>query len=98
MLYAVLFEDDANLGSDVRRQYMPAHLSFLEQNAARVKAAGPLRVSSGDPAGGLWIVEAASPDAVDALIREDPFWPTGLRRSVRVLSWSQVFADGKRLI
>jgi uncharacterized protein YciI len=98
MLYAVLFEDDPSLGSDVRRQHMPAHLSFLERNAAQIKAAGPLRVSSGDPAGGLWIVEADSSDAVDALIREDPFWPTGLRRSVRVLGWSQVFADSKRLI
>jgi uncharacterized protein YciI len=98
MLYAVLFEDDPNLGSDVRRQHMLAHLSFLEQNAARIKAAGPLHVSSGDSTGGLWIVEADGPDAVDALIREDPFWPTGLRRSVRVLTWTQVFADGKRLI
>jgi hypothetical protein len=35
---------------------------------------------------------------VDALVKEDPFWPTGLRRSVRVLEWSQVFRDGKRLI
>jgi uncharacterized protein len=98
MRYAILFEDDPNLGSDVRRQHMPGHLSFLERNAARIKAAGPLRESSGDPAGGLWIVEADSPGAVDALVREDPFWPTGLRRSVRVLTWSQVFADGKRLI
>jgi uncharacterized protein len=98
MLYAVLFEDNANLGSDVRRQHMPAHLSFLEKNAARIKAAGPLRAFSGDPAGGLWVVEADNVDVVDALVKDDPFWPTGLRRSVRILSWSQVFADGKRLI
>ena len=98
MLYAVLFEDDANRGSDVRRRHMPAHLSFLEKNASRIKAAGPLRASSGDPAGGLWLVEADSPALVDALVKDDPFWPTGLRRSFRVLSWSQVFADGKRLI
>jgi uncharacterized protein len=98
MLYAVLFEDNANVASDVRRRHMPAHLSFLESNAARIKAAGPLRASSGEPAGGLWVVEADGPEAVDALVKEDPFWPTGLRRSVRVLTWSQVFADGKRLI
>ena len=36
-------------------------------------------------------------DVVEALVKEDPFWPTGLRRSVRILGWSQVFADGKRL-
>lgn len=98
MLYAILFEDNASFGSDVRRQHMPAHLSFLERNAARIKAAGPLRVSSGEPAGGLWVVEADSPEVVEALVKEDPFWPTGLRRSVRILSWHQVFAGGRRLI
>ena len=98
MLHVVLFEDNATLGADVRRRHMAAHLSFLEHNAARIKAAGPLRAPSGDPAGGLWIVEADSPDVVDGLVKADPFWPTGLRRSVRILGWSQVFADGRRLL
>jgi len=98
MLYAVLFEDDPARGPEVRRQHMPAHLAFLEANARHIKAAGPLRDSSGEAAGGLWLVEAESPQAVDALVKADPFWPTGLRRAVRVLAWSQVFADGKRLV
>ena len=97
-LYVVLFEDDATLGADVRHRHMAAHLSFLEHNTARIKAAGPLRALSGDPAGGLWIVEADSPDVIDALVKADPFWPTGLRHSVRILGWSQVFADGRRLL
>jgi uncharacterized protein len=96
MLYLVLFEDAPNLGADIRAQHMPAHLAFLEKNAARIKAAGPLRAPSGDPAGGLWLVDAESAAIVDALVKEDPLWPTGLRHSVRVLGWSQVFADGKR--
>ncbi len=98
MLYAVLFEDNPDLGPDVRRQHMPMHLTFLEQNASRIMAAGPLRSLSGEAAGGLWLVNAEGQDAVDALVKEDPFWSTGLRRSVRILAWSQVFADGKRLI
>jgi uncharacterized protein len=98
MLYAVLFEDAANPGADIRRQHMPAHLAFLQKNAARINAAGPLQTPSGDPAGGLWLVDAESAGTVDALVKEDPFWPTGLRRSVRILGWSRVFADGKRLI
>jgi uncharacterized protein YciI len=98
MLYAVLFEDNPKLGADVRRQYMPKHLAFLERNASRIKAAGPLRSASGAAAGGLWLVEADNPEAVEALVKEDPFWPTGLRRSVRILCWSQVFSDGKRPI
>ena len=98
MLYVVLFEDHATLGADVRRRHMAAHLSFLENNAERIKAAGPLRALSGDPAGGLWVVEADGPDVVDALVKADPFWSTGLRHSVRILSWSQVFAAGRRLL
>jgi uncharacterized protein len=51
MLYAVLFEDNTTVAADVRRQHMSDHLSFLEKNAARIKAAGPLRASSGNFAG-----------------------------------------------
>jgi uncharacterized protein len=98
MLYAVLFEDNPGLGSDIRRRFMPSHLAFLEANAARIKAAGPLAERSGEGAGGLWLVEADSADAVDALVKQDPFFPTGLRRAVRVLAWTQVFADGQRRI
>jgi uncharacterized protein YciI len=98
MLYVVLFEDSASSGTDIRRRHMPAHLSFLEKNAVRIKAAGPLQALSGDPAGGLWVLEAEHPDVVHALVKDDPFWPTGLRHSVRLLSWAQVFADGRRLI
>jgi uncharacterized protein YciI len=80
-------------------RHTPAHLAFLERNAAVIKAAGPLRdAADGAPAGGLWLVEAESREAVEALCHEDPFWPTGLRRSIRILEWTQVFAAGKRRI
>lgn len=98
-LFAVLFEDDPALADDVRRRRMTEHLAYLERNAAAVRAAGPLRdAAEGTPAGGLWLVEASDRAAVEALVHEDPFWPTGLRRSVRVLAWTQVFADGTRCI
>jgi uncharacterized protein YciI len=98
MIYAVLFEDDASR-ADMRARHMPDHLSFLVRNAASIHAAGPLTDTADDaPAGGLWLVEADTAQAVQALIEADPFWPTGLRKSVRVLAWTQVFADGKRRI
>jgi uncharacterized protein YciI len=97
MLYAVLFTDD-DAHAYARRRLMPAHLDFLERNSGRIRAAGPLRDADGTPAGGLWLVEAETPEAVAALYQEDPFWPTGLRKSVRALQWSQVFANGRRLI
>lgn len=98
MRFAVLFEDTPGLGDDIRRRHMAEHLAFLERNAARIEAAGPLATPSGEGAGGLWLVEAESAAAVEALVREDPFWPTGLRRAVRVLVWSQVFAAGRRCV
>lgn len=94
MLYAVLFTDDPD-HLDARQRLMPAHLRFLEDHRDQVRAAGPLReVPSGEGAGGLWVVEADSPEAVSELVHADPFWPSGLRKSVRVLQWSQVFVAG----
>ncbi len=90
-IYAVLFED--NPGTDhLRQQHMPEHLAFLSAHADQINAAGPLTdAASGDPAGGLWLVQADSRTGVESLVREDPFYPTGLRRSIRILSWNRVF-------
>lgn len=98
MTFVVLFEDDPEAGQDLRARHMPDHLAFLERNASGVEAAGPLRNQAGSPAGGLWIVEADHADEVQQLVEEDPLWPTGLRKSVRILSWTKVFAGGRRLI
>ena len=96
MIFAVLFEDN-EAAADMRARYMADHLSFLEQNQDAISAAGPmLDAKAGTPAGGLWLVSAEGADDVQALVERDPFWPTGLRKSVRILHWKQVFADGKR--
>jgi uncharacterized protein YciI len=95
MIYAVFFEDDDSR-ADMRAKHMTEHLAFLESNARNIQAAGPLTDTKDDnPAGGLWLVEADSPQVVHELIETDPFWPTGLRKSIRVLQWTQVFADGR---
>ena len=96
MLYVVLLTDKAGNG-DVRPRLMPAHLDFLERHRAEIRAAGPLLETDGRGAGGLWLVEADSEVAVTQLVERDPFWPAGLRESVRVLRWRQVFAEGKAL-
>ena len=98
MLYAVFFTDNPD-HAEARSRLMPDHLAFLERNGHAVRAAGPLRdAATGEGAGGLWLVEAESAEAVRQLYESDPFWPTGLRRSIRVLAWTRVFADGRRLI
>ncbi len=98
MKFIVLFEDDPAAGPDVRSKHMSAHLAFLLANADNVQAAGPLADTAGNGAGGLWLVLAEGASEVDALVKSDPFWPTGLRKSYRILEWNQVFADGCQLL
>ncbi|MEQ9489988.1 MAG: YciI family protein [Alphaproteobacteria bacterium] len=95
MQYVVLFEDNPDADPEIRNAHMQDHLGFLEA-AGNVGAAGPLTTRDGAAAGGIWLVEAEDAAAVDALVKRDPFWPTGLRKSVQVLAWTQVFADGQR--
>ena len=98
MLYAVLFEDNDEK-AEMRAKHMAEHLAFLERNSGQIRAAGPLTDTLDTaPAGGLWLVEAPDVKDVRNLIEADPFWPTGLRKSVRVLAWTQVFAEGQRQI
>lgn len=89
-MYAVLFEDADDAPADLRQRFMAEHLAFLSSNADLIQAAGPL-TENGAPAGGLWLVDAADAETVRRLVEADPFWPTGLRKSVRVLAWRQVF-------
>ncbi len=98
MKFIVTFEDNEEM-SHMRQKYMAEHLSFLQSNQKSIEAAGPLfQVENNEGAGGIWIVDADSGDAVHDLVKSDPFWPTGLRKNYSVLGWKQVFADGERLI
>jgi uncharacterized protein YciI len=98
MKFVVLFEDNPKAEDDLRTKYMPDHLTFLERHNGSIEAAGPLKTQAGSAAGGIWIVEASSADDVQTLVEQDPLWPTGLRKSVEILSWKHVFAGGRRLI
>ena len=91
MIYAVMFEDNAER-AHMRAKHMADHLAFLARYGGAIRAAGPLKeAESQAAAGGLWIVEAEGPGAVRALVEADPFWPTGLRKAVRILEWTQVY-------
>ena len=98
MKYAVLFEDD-DAFVHMRPQFMAEHLQFLADNSDRIEIAGPMKDAvSAEPAGGLWLVDAVSAEQAQALIESDPFWPTGLRKTIRILEWTQVYAHGKKMI
>ena len=98
MKYAVWFEDNDEFAHK-RPEFMADHLQFLADNSDRIESAGPMKdAETATPAGGLWIVDAEDASQVRALVEMDPFWPTGLRQSVRILAWTQVYANGQKMI
>lgn len=98
MRFIILFQDNPNADPDLRTAHMEAHLQFLERHKDIIDAAGPLHALNNVPAGGLWLVECDTADDAERLVKEDPFWPTGLRASYQILAWTQVFANGQRRI
>lgn len=88
MDYAVMFEDNEEKAGK-RGEFMKEHLAFLKSK--QITAAGPLKdAETGLPAGGMWLVSARSREEVIELVKADPFWPTGLRKSFRILEWTRV--------
>lgn len=98
MLFMVRFVDNPDALA-IRQQYLPAHLAWLDQHQKTVLVGGSLRVEPNGPGvGGLWIVEAESRAAIEALLDTDPFWVHGLRQSVEILHWSKAFPDRQTLV
>ncbi|WP_338550794.1 YciI family protein [Roseovarius phycicola] len=93
MTFIVLFED-ADGKEHLRQAHMADHLAFLAANAGIITAAGPLFAANGDGHGGMWNVATEDVASVEALVRADPFYPTGLRKTYTVLEWRHVFRDG----
>jgi uncharacterized protein len=88
--YAVMFEDNEERAG-MRGGFMKEHLAFLKSNAKKISAAGPMKdAETGLPAGGMWLVSARSREEVIELVMTDPFWPTGLRKSFKILEWTRV--------
>lgn len=66
---------DAPGSAALRQQHRPAHLADLEALASegRVRHAGPLRGSDGQPLGSLVLFEAESLEAARSLAATDPY-------------------------
>lgn len=89
MLFAVIFTDKPGRGA-LRAEHLKAHIDWVAAHQDTVLVAGSLRTEPGAvPKGGLWVVEAASREAVLDLMQSDPFHQCGLRESVEVLHWSK---------
>ncbi len=88
MRFIALLEDRPNT-AEIRAANTAAHEEFLRRHKGTIVMAGGLRETpDGAPLGGLWLFEAESREAVEAIIAEDPYMKVDMRASVRVLNWS----------
>ncbi|MDO5623738.1 MAG: YciI family protein [Pseudomonadota bacterium] len=98
MLFAVVFTDKPGQGA-LRQAHLQAHIDWIDAHKHAVLVAGSLRKEPGDvPRGGLWLVEAESKDAVQALMQSDPFFTCGLRQQIEVLHYSKALPDHRALV
>ena len=93
MDYVVVFADNEERAGK-RAEFMKEHLAFLRAHAKQISAAGPMKdAETGLPTGGLWLVSAEAREDVVGLVKADPFWPTGLRKSYKILEWKKVYGS-----
>lgn len=83
MLFVARFTDKP--GIDERRaELLQDHFDWLANNE-KVLLAGALRAEADGPSlGGLWIIEADSKSAAEAVYQTDPFFANGLREKVEL--------------
>jgi len=93
VLYVVRFADKPNSAAK-RKELLPAHLEWLDENKDMILVAGSLRPEYGeDPVGGMWVVEAKDKKTIEALFQTDPFWVNDLRQKYEILYWSKAFPE-----
>lgn len=86
----VMYGLDGPEGPEVRRTTRPAHLNWINENATKVRAAGPMMCEDGSrPVGSLLIIEADDLLSAQAFLREDPYTVAGLwaRTDIRPFNW-----------
>ena len=98
MLFVIHFKDRPN-SQALRRQWLESHIAWLDARRKTILVAGSLRISPEDnPVGALWVVEADSKSAAEALFQNDPFWVSGMREDFEILYWSKAFPDEQALV
>lgn len=92
MQYVVLFENNPETCVTIRLSYLPLHIAFLQRHSHAIEAAGTLSDGSDPAHAAMWVLEAENEAEVERYVREDPFWPTGLRKSFKIMRWRQWFS------
>lgn len=78
----------------LRMKTRPAHLEWTKTVGARLKFAGPTLAEDGKTMNGsIWVIDADSLDAANALMTGDPYEKVGLFESKIVRHFMQTVPD-----
>lgn len=92
MRLVAYFEDKAGMMKH-RLANEPAHLAYLKTNKAEIVIAGGLRPEpDGKFVGGLWVMDVASFERAEELIKNDPYYVPALR-SYKLLVWGKAIDE-----
>ena len=96
MLFALVCTDRPG-GLDLRMATRPAHLAFLETEAARIMSGGALLDPEGKPCGSLLVIEAADRAEAEGFAARDPYARAGLFESTLIRPFRQVYKEGTKI-
>lgn len=92
-LFIVRFTDKPDTLT-LRQALRPSHLEFLDAHKDMILVGGALTPEAdAPPVGACWIMDAASREDAEALLKTDPFWTGGLRAGYEILYWKKAFPD-----
>ena len=96
MLFMLICTDRPG-GLDLRMATRPAHLAYLETEAARIMSGGAMLDPEGKPCGSLLVIEAAGRAEAEAFAAGDPYAKAGLFESTLIRPFRQVYKDGAKI-
>lgn len=83
----------------LRTEYRQAHLEYLDNTRKQLIACGAkLCDTTGQPTGGIYLVDFDTFEEAEAYIAEDPFSKVGLFEKVQIERWRKAFLEGKRYV
>lgn len=72
---------------ELRMATREAHLTYVKDNAAAIRLAGPVLDAAGDMAGSHFILEMDDKAGVEAFSAADPYAKAGLFQSISIWPW-----------
>ena len=94
-LFTIIGRDGPD-GLELRKLHRDAHLANLEplEQEGRIRYAGPLLDTSGNPCGSVIVLEQPSLAAALGVAARDPYGTQGIFASHEVIETRQVFPKG----